>query len=394
MDKKKLLIFTQFKDTADYLYQELANRGVEKIAEVFGGMNDISDHVRRFSPVANGKPANHSDQLRVLITTDTLSEGQNLQDAHIVVNFDLPWAIIRLIQRAGRVDRIGQEAREILCYCFLPEEGIDKIITLRQRLQDRIQESADLIGSDEKFFEGDTINLKQVYEETLNLEEQADETDLISRAYDIWHQATKDNPALKKRIEGLPDVVYSAKRSGNMRGAIAYVKTSNNQHILAQMNEAGNVISQSQSKILTLLECSSDEPMAETAANHHELVEAAVSYVKEGQADIGGRLGGIRSIMHRVYSRLKFYQQQQQGTLFYSDDLKQVINQIYHHSFKETARERLRRQIQAGISDKDLATMVVTMWESDDLCAIPKHDEPIEPHIICSMGLVAKNDKI
>ena len=236
--------------------------------------------------------------------------------------------------------------------------------------------------------------MKQVYEETLNLEEQEDETDLISRAYDIWRQATKDNPALKKRIEGLPDVVYSAKRTDDKSSALAYIKTSNNQHLLAQVDEKKEIISQSQSKILTLLECSPDEPMAEIAANHHELVEAAVSYVKEGQADIGGRLGGTRSIMHRVYSKLKFYQQQQQGTLFYSDDLKQVINQIYHHSFKETARERLRRQIQAGISDKDLAIMVVTMWESDDLCAIPKYDEPIEPHIICSMGLVAKNDKI
>ena len=392
--QEKLLIFTQFKDTADYLYQELTNRGVEKIAEVFGGMDDISDHVRRFSPVANGKPANHSDQLRVLITTDTLSEGQNLQDAHIVVNFDLPWAIIRLIQRAGRVDRIGQEAREILCYCFLPEEGIDKIITLRQRLQDRIQESADLIGSDEKFFEGDTINLKQVYEETLNLEEQADETDLISRAYDIWHQATKDNPALKKRIEGLPDVVYSAKRTDDKSSALAYIKTSNNQHLLTQVDEKKEIISQSQSKILTLLECSPDELPAEIAANHHELVAEAVSYVKKGQANIGGQLGGMRSIRHRVYSRLKLHLKRQESTLFYSENLKRAIEQIYHHPFKETARERLRRQVHAGISDKDLAIMVITMWESDDLCAIPKHDEPIEPHIICSMGLVAKNDKI
>ena len=74
--------------------------------------------------------ANHSarkTKLRVLIATDVLSEGQNLQDAAIIVNFDLPWAIIRLIQRAGRVDRIGQKSEEILCYSFLPADGVERI---------------------------------------------------------------------------------------------------------------------------------------------------------------------------------------------------------------------------------------------------------------------------
>lgn len=89
--------------------------------------------------------------MRVLITTDVLSEGQNLQDSHIVVNYDLPWAIIRLIQRAGRVDRIGQQAETILCYSFLPEDGIEKIINLRNRLVKRIGENADVVGSDELF---------------------------------------------------------------------------------------------------------------------------------------------------------------------------------------------------------------------------------------------------
>ena len=79
----------------------------------------------RFSPSATASAGwfRRSDELRVLVATDVLSEGQNLQDCAIVVNYDLPWAIIRLIQRAGRVDRIGQQAETILCYSFLPAEG-------------------------------------------------------------------------------------------------------------------------------------------------------------------------------------------------------------------------------------------------------------------------------
>ena len=385
---EKLLIFTQFKDTADYLYQQLTSRGVRRLAEVFGGMDDISGHVKRFSPRSHNVQAGAIDELRVLITTDTLSEGQNLQDAHIIVNFDLPWAIIRLVQRAGRVDRIGQTAREVLCYCFLPEEGIENIIELRERLQHRIRENAELIGSDETFFEGDSVNLQQVYAETLSLEEQEDETDLISRAYDIWRQATKDDPALKQRIKNLPDVVYSAKRSEDGKGAIAYIKTSNNQHILAQMDETGEIVSQSQSKILNLLACVPREQLAPPAENHHELVATAVENFKQGQSNTGGQLGGTRSIRHRLYSRLQAYLEQSHGTIFYSETLKQVVELIYMFPLKESACDRFGRQLRAHISDDDLATMAQNLYDAGELCATPKSGEPIEPHVICSMGLV------
>ena len=384
----KLLIFTQFKDTADYLHRELVKRGVDRIGEAFGGMENISNYVKRFSPVSNDTSAGMLDELRVLITTDTLSEGQNLQDAHIVVNFDLPWALIRLVQRAGRVDRIGQQARKILCYCFLPEKGIDDIINLRGRLQTRISQNAELVGSDEKFFEGNMINLKQVYAEKISLEEDDDETDLISRAYDIWRQAIKNDPALQKRIEKLPDVVYSAKHSDTEQGAIAYIKTSNSQHILAQINRAREVVSQSQSKILNLLACEPKEPLVQPADNHHELTAVAVDHVKKGQSDIGGQLGGTRNIRHRVYSKLNFYLEQQHGTIFDSETLKQAVEQIYRHPLKETARDRLGRQLRAHIPDDELASMVRNLYDADDLCAMPEKNKPIEPHIICSLGLV------
>lgn len=392
-NNEKLLIFTQFKDTAEYLHEELAKRGTRQLAVVFGGIDNIPNYVKRFSPTSNDAVAGEVDELRVLITTDTLSEGQNLQDAHIIVNFDLPWALIRLVQRAGRVDRIGQKAREIICYCFLPEEGIERIIDLRTRLQDRIQESADLIGSDEKFFDGDQINLQQIYAEQLDLEEQDDETDLISRAYDIWRQATKDDPALKARIENLPDVVYSAKKINTKKidgelGAIAYIKTNNNQHILAQVSEAEKVISQSQSKILNLLACEPSEPLATPAQNHHQLVAAAVGHVKEGQADIGGQLGTIRSIRNRVYSRLNLCLEELKGTLFDSENLKQAVQQIYQHPLKETARDKLGRQLRAHIGDDELVQMVLRMYNENDLSAMPKPGESIETHIICSMGLI------
>ena len=138
---QKVLVFSQFADTVLYLKAQLEERGLQHLASVTGNSTNPTQLVWRFSPGSNQRPglSEPESELRVLVTTDMLSEGQNLQDCHVVVNYDLPWAIIRLIQRAGRVDRIGQKAEEILCYSFLPTDGVENIIGLRKQVQTRAQ---------------------------------------------------------------------------------------------------------------------------------------------------------------------------------------------------------------------------------------------------------------
>ncbi len=147
---QKILIFTQFADTARYLENALQSK-LSQLEAVTGDSKNPTDLVYRFSPVSNRKSSISQEirEIRVLITTDVLSEGQNLQDCAIIVNYDLTWAIIRLIQRAGRVDRIGQQANEVLCYSFLPAAGVEEIIGLRKRLIERLRQNREVIGSDE-----------------------------------------------------------------------------------------------------------------------------------------------------------------------------------------------------------------------------------------------------
>src|SRR5437870_1907761 len=118
---------------------------------VTGDSDDPTDLAWRFSPISNERrnQVSPESELRVLVATDVLSEGQNLQDAAIVVNYDLPWAIIRLIQRAGRVDRIGQMSDTIYCYSFLPADGVERLIRLRARVRERLQQNAEVVGTDE-----------------------------------------------------------------------------------------------------------------------------------------------------------------------------------------------------------------------------------------------------
>jgi superfamily II DNA or RNA helicase len=215
--RQKVLIFSQFADTVRYLERQLQARGVRQMAGVTGNDKNPTAFAWKFSPVSNEKrdQIGPEEELRVLIATDVLSEGQNLQDAHVVVNFDLPWAIIRLIQRAGRVDRIGQQSADIYCHAFLPADGVERIIRLRERLRNRLHENAEVVGTDEAFFddEADSQPLIDLYHEKSGIldEEPDGDVDLVSHAYQIWKNATDANPPLKPIIENLPDVVYATK---------------------------------------------------------------------------------------------------------------------------------------------------------------------------------------
>jgi superfamily II DNA or RNA helicase len=396
--KEKVLVFTQFADTAYYLTEQLKKRGLEKVECVTGDNENPTSFAHRFSPGSNNKPeiikSNHD--LRVLITTDVLSEGQNLQDAHIILNYDLPWAIIRLIQRAGRVDRIGQKAEKILCYSFLPEDGIEAIINLRRRLTQRIQENAEVVGSDETFFDGDPINITDLYNEKSGIldgeNEDEMDVDLASYAYQIWKNATDANPELNKIIPDLPNVIYATKQNTDDKekeGVIVYTKTSEENDVLAWVDNKGKIITQSQYTILKAAQCSLDTKPEYKLENHHELVKKGMDFIREEEKNTGGSLGKKTGVKYRVYMRLDRYCKDFENTLFVNDQLKKAVDDIYKYPLKEFARETLNRQLKSGISDEQLASLVVSLREEDKL-AINNEDEQVirEPQIICSLGLI------
>lgn len=394
--KEKVLIFTQFADTAYYLNEQLQKRGLKKVECVTGDNENPTALAHRFSPFSNKRPeiVQANQELRVLITTDVLSEGQNLQDAHIILNYDLPWAIIRLIQRAGRVDRIGQKAPQIICYSFLPEDGVEQIINLRRRLTRRIEENAEVVGSDETFFEGDPVNIADLYNEKsgiLDGEDSDAEVDLASYAYQIWKNAIDVNPALNKTIPDLPNVVYATKHNNDIPatdGVIVYTKTAEDNDVLAWMDKTGKVITQSQLSILRAAQCGPDEPALYKIDNHHDIVKKAIDYIKDDEVNTGGTLGKKTGIKYRVYMKLDRYIKEYGNTLFVNEQLKKSVDDIYKYPLKEFARETLSRQLKSGIDDDQLASLVISLREEDKLCIVNEDEQPnTQPQIICSLGL-------
>ena len=399
---KKVLVFSQFADTVDYLEAQLKKRGVADMAGVTGNSDDPTQLAWRFSPDSNqrqgqGKPER---ELRALVATDVLSEGQNLQDCHVVVNYDLPWAIIRLIQRAGRVDRIGQKAEEILCHSFLPAEGVERIIDLRGRVRERLRENAEVVGADEAFFEDEDdpetiINLYHERAGILDGDPEGD-VDLASHAYQIWKNAIGSEPSLEKAVADLPDVVFSSREhtpiAQRPEGVLVFMRTADGNDALAYVDREGQSITESQLEILSAAECRTDTPAQPHHESHHELVAEGVRHIVREEKRVGGQLGRPSGARFRTYTRLKAYADAIKGQLFDVDALHKAIDDIYRYPLRPSAVDTLNRQLRSGVSDDQLSEIVMSLREEDRLCLTEDAAaESQEPQIICSLGLFAES---
>jgi superfamily II DNA or RNA helicase len=154
-NKRKVLIFTYFSDTADYI--DRAIKHAININERLAAYRDRAvlvkgtdksgrgDAITGFAPLTAGT-GTEEDRYDIIVTTDTLAEGVNLQQARHIINYDLPWNPMRLVQRHGRIDRIGSPHTEVFMRCFFPDEGLDAVLRLEERLQRKLKQAAASIG--------------------------------------------------------------------------------------------------------------------------------------------------------------------------------------------------------------------------------------------------------
>lgn len=195
---KKVIIFTAFSDTADYLYENVSKFAKKEFgidtAEITGSVDgkttipklrsDLNTVLTCFSPISKGKAVLMPDstaELDVLIATDCISEGQNLQDCDYLVNYDIHWNPVRIIQRFGRIDRIGSKNNYIQLVNFWPDMDLDEYINLKSRVETRMRISVmtstgddDLINAEEKGdLEYRKAQLKRLQEEVVDIEEMS-----------------------------------------------------------------------------------------------------------------------------------------------------------------------------------------------------------------------------
>ena len=156
-DKRKVLVFTYFADTAHWIHQHLEHRieTDERLADYRGrlalatgqGGDRNEQALWGFAPrTTDAPPGREDDRYDLLVTTDVLAEGVNLQQARHIINYDLPWNPMRLVQRHGRIDRIASPHREVFLGCVFPDAELDELLGLEHRLHTKIKQAAAAVG--------------------------------------------------------------------------------------------------------------------------------------------------------------------------------------------------------------------------------------------------------
>jgi SNF2 family DNA or RNA helicase len=233
---KKTLIFTAFADTANYLYENLeafAKEHKVHIALVTGsgnnkttlGNNKFQDILINFSPISKGRASLQgypAEEIDILIATDCISEGQNLQDCDFLINYDIHWNPVRVIQRFGRIDRIGSQNESVKLVNFWPTQDLDQYIKLQTRVEARMalvdisatnednllsNEIKDLIEKDLSYRDA---QIKRLQEEIIDLEELQDSVSLADFSLEEFRaELLAFFKEKKQELEKIPDGVYA-----------------------------------------------------------------------------------------------------------------------------------------------------------------------------------------
>ncbi|HEY5123917.1 MAG TPA: helicase-related protein [Ignavibacteria bacterium] len=250
-EDKKVLIFTYFADTLKYLQDNLPQllRKKKNIEFAFGTKGDIENFAERFSPVAKKYSFKSGEkEINFLAATDKLSEGQNLQDCGIIINYDLHWNPVRMIQRNGRINRLGTKHNEIFIFNFRPEEQLEQYLQLVRKLEDKINLIRYTIGSDQSILDEEPI--PQDYTEDLYSKDEKKrleafkkifETSELLAAEDLFMEDLREfdrsenlSQEYKEKIENLPKGKWGNVQMKKEDEDYKYLS-----HIIDDNNEAG-----------------------------------------------------------------------------------------------------------------------------------------------------------
>lgn len=254
-NNKKIIIFTAFADTAEYLYENIHKHFKEKYqsntALITGSRrtsstknipSDLNTLLTCFSPLSKSKELlfpNLKEEIDILIATDCISEGQNLQDADYLINYDIHWNPVRIIQRFGRIDRIGSKNDTITLVNFWPDITLDSYINLKQKVEDKmlitdLSATADdnILSENQKELEYRKLQLQKLQDEVTDLEdlrEGIDITDLGLNDFRIdLSNFFKTYGELKDIPEGLHAVVQSTE---TLKPGVIYVLKNINSEV-------------------------------------------------------------------------------------------------------------------------------------------------------------------
>jgi hypothetical protein len=257
--KGQVVIFTYYADTLDYIYEKISEDSLfskMSMEKISGRITSATKRTEIVNDFMNGK-------INILMSTDVLSEGMNLQKARYLINYDLHWNPTRMIQRAGRIDRIGSPFKEIYVYNFFPEEELEDLLRLVEVLQNKIRDIDSAVGLDVTVL-GEEVNpkvfgvIRRIKEQDATIFDELEKE--VFGGGERFYQPLKD--FLKARaiqeLESIPFGIYSGLKKG-IKGIFLYYKYGDDFHFWFFYDFLKNEKITNKTKILDYISCLPDE---------------------------------------------------------------------------------------------------------------------------------------
>jgi hypothetical protein len=307
---KKVLLFTSYKETAAYLYRQIAldrvfaaRLGGRKVRVIHGGTKGDTrlGLVQAFAPRSNERPEweGTDREVHILLSTDVLSEGQNLQDCAYLVNYDLHWNPTRMIQRAGRIDRIGTDFDTLYVRNFFPDRGLERLLGLVQALQDKIRQIDATVGLDASVL-GEAINpkvfntIKRIEREDESvIDEEEAEAELASDDGLVRQLAEFLKASGAEALKELPDGIHSGMHRPPNRGVFLYYQQrgatpAQTEHFWRYVDAATGRMEDNRLAIAEMIRCRPDEPRVvdpALKADIHRIMETVENQILEASRE-------------------------------------------------------------------------------------------------------------
>jgi superfamily II DNA or RNA helicase len=277
---KKVLLFSSFKDTTRYVHRRLTEdakflkaAGNPVIRRIDSGNhpNERGHILAQFAPVANPASSAPGQEIDFLISTDVLSEGQNLQDCGVIINYDLTWNPIRLVQRNGRIDRLGSPHPEVGIYNLFPEMELEALLHLIERLTERLS-TIDELGLLDASVLGEVVHprtfntIRRIRDEDGSvLDEEEDRAELAGPEMLLKQLKELLNRDGAYVLTSLPNGIHSGLRRARCHGMFFYFQAPRSvgegkRHYWRYIDARTHEIKENRYEIAQLISCLPDEP--------------------------------------------------------------------------------------------------------------------------------------
>ena len=368
LKKKKLVLFTESKETGEHLYNKLIRELPKQVLfySSQGGRcwlheKPCNHRIARDLITSNYDPNNkiQTDDLRILITTDILSEGINLHRANIIINYDLPWNPTRVLQRTGRINRLGTSHSKIFIFNFFPTSQADAHLGLEKNITHKIQMFHSILGEDAKYLtEGEEIGSQKLFD-TLNRKNsytgEGEEGDSELKYLEIMRTLRDEQPDLFQKIKELPKKARSGFKQEEGIGSdqlVTFFRLGKLKKFY--QNESGHSREITFFDAVKLLDCEPETKRAEIPPDYFSLLETnrhCFSMGSNQDADMTQATAGGRSNIAYIEKRLK--EKGFKRCPIFTDNDEEFLAGVREMIAQGTIAKKIAQKVKKGIESID-----------------------------------------